>query len=241
MLAAVGLLVGGVRWVRSWPSPETCLPLAAFCLGHLLFLSAMPYAFFRYVVTLLPVCALLTAASIVALGSSSRALGAVALALVLLVDRADLGRGVLDSTLWKYVRELTNDQPGPIAGMVSFFRAEARPGQRLFVSYGDLPLRFYTDLEIRGGQGCQSLAGWPPPDWIVVRHFFRFRMLAPEGAEDEARTLRYLRAELSSGRYGAVELPYVDTVWENIPEPGVHVYQRAREGPRITVHRRIVP
>src|SRR5207249_2792337 len=127
MLSAVGRLVGGVRWVRSWPSPETCLPLAAFCLGHLLFLSAMPYAFFRYVVTLLPVCALLTAASIVALGSSSRALGAVALALVLLVDRADLGRGVLDSTLWKYVRELTNDQPGPIAGMVSFFRAEARP------------------------------------------------------------------------------------------------------------------
>ncbi len=240
-LVAAGVLIRGVRWLGRWPAPAACLTLAAFCAGHLLFLAAMPFAFFRYLVTLLPAFALLTAAAVVALWSGGRALAVLALLVTLLVDRADLWRGTLDSTLWKYVHEVTTGEPGVTGALVSYLRLAGRPGERLFISYGDLPLRFYTELEIRGGQGCQSLAGWPRPDWIVLRHFFRFHMSAPAAAEDEARTARFLRAELSSGRYRAIELSAVDTVWENIPEPESHVYRALREGPRVTIYRKVLP
>ena len=229
------------RPAEGWPAPTVCLALAAFSAGHILFLSATPQIFFRYVITLLPVLALLQAAVIRALWPVSRLLAAAACALLLLVDRADLVRGSLDSTLVKYVHEITHDVPGPIAGMVRYFRSAARPGQRLFISYGDLPLRFYTDLEIRGGDGCQSLAGWPLPDWIVARHFYPFRITAPGAGKKSEGTVRYLRTQIPLRLYRAIEIPYVDTIWENIPEPESHVYRAPRDGPRVTIYGKIEP
>lgn len=238
-LAGAGWVLGAGRRREPWPAPRACLALALFALGHVLFVSAAPFAFFRYVVTLLPALALVQAAVLRALWPASRVLAVAGCALLVLVDRGDLLHGRLGSAPVKYVDEITHDAPGPIAGMVRYLQAHARPGERLFISYGDLPLRFYTGLEIRGGQGCQSLAGWPLPDWIVVRYFFRFRSSGPGDALDSERTLRYLRTEIPRERYREIRLPEVDTIWENIPEPDRHRFRAPADGPRVTLYQRI--
>lgn len=223
-----------------WPHRSVGLALVALALAHLGVVSLMPASFFRYVVTLLPIFALLLAGTIRAVWAQSRALAIATLAFALLADRAGLGLASPGSPLVKYADEVTHDIPGPIEAIVLHLRAEARPGDRVFISYGDLPLRFYTGLEIRGGQGCQSLAGWPPPEWIIERFFFRFSPTSPEAQEDFSRTLAYLR-EVPRHLYRSVSLPGVDTVWENIPEPEWHVFRAPREGPRVVVRRKIEP
>ena len=218
---------------------RACLALVVFALGHILVVATVPFVFFRYAITLFPVFALLQAWAIRALATRSRVLAAAILLLALLPDRADLVHGRFSVTLARYVDEITHHVPGPIDGIVRHLDASARPGDRLFISYGDLPLRFYTRLEIRGGQGCQSLAGWPPPDWVIVRYFFRFQPAAPAAKQDAERTLQYLKTGISQSAYRRIDLPVVDTIWENIPEPDRHVFRdpgrpaedhRVREG-----------
>ena len=241
LLAAV--LVARARLTRGrpaeWPHVRLTLALVLLVLGHLVFVALTPFVFFRYAITLLPALALLQACVIRAVWPVNRPLAVAALALALFVDRADLLQGSVGSPLLKYVGEVTHDVGGPIRAIVTHLRAEARPGERVFITYGDLPLRFYTELEIRGGQGCQSLAGWPLPDWIVARYFFRFRSSGPGAQEDTERTLRYLRTEIPPERYRRVDLPVADTIWENIPEPDRHVFRAPTDRPPVTLYRKV--
>lgn len=240
LTAVAAALARGRLW-RAWPVPRGCLALALFAAGSVLALSAAPFAYFRYAVTLLPALALLQAAVLRALWPTSRLLAVVGFALLVFVDRGDLVHGSLGSAPLKYVHEITHDVPGPIAAIVGHLRAYARPGDRVFITYGDLPLRFYAPhLEVRGGQGCQSLAGWPLPDWIVPRYFFRFRTNAGAVAEADAdRTVRYLHTQIPLRLYRELHLAAVDTIWENIAEPNLHKYREAREGPRVTIYQKV--
>jgi len=218
---------------------RACLFLVIFAIAHLLVVATVPFVFFRYVLTLLPVLSLLQARIIEVVATRSRVLAAVILLLALLPDRADLVRGRFSVTLAKFVGEITHHVPGPIEGIVTHLKAGARPGDRVYISYGDLPLRFHTDLQVRGGQGCQSLDGWPPPDWVIVRYFFRFRPVAPGAKDDADRTLQYLKTTVTLPRYRRVDLPVADTIWENIPEPDRHVFRDPGDRPKITLYERV--
>jgi hypothetical protein len=92
-----------------------------------------------------------------------------------------------------------------------------------------------------GGQGCQSLAGWPPPDWVIVRYFFRFHPAASAAKQDAERMLQYLKTGISQSAYRRIDLPVVDTIWENIPEPDRHVFRDPGDRPKITVYEKVRP
>jgi Dolichyl-phosphate-mannose-protein mannosyltransferase len=220
---------------------RTCLFLVVFALPQVLIVATLPHVFFRYVLTLLPVLALLQARVIVAVATRSAVLAAVVLLLALLPDRGDLSSGRFSVALAKFVDEITHDFRGPIEGIVGHLRTAARPGDRVLISYGDLPLRFYTALEVRGGQGCQSLAGWPAPEWVVVRYFYQFIRYAPGGKEDGERLARYLKSEVTQPRYRIVDLAVADTVWENIPEPDHHYYRAPRQWTNVRLYEKVRP
>ena len=241
LVTALVVVAVVTRMRLDFTSGETrsCLFLVAFVVAHLLVVATVPFAFFRYVLTLLPVLALLQARIIGVVATRSWALAGAILFLAILPDRADLSHGRFSMTLVKYVDEITHHAPGPIEGIVRHLKAGARPGDRVYISYGDLPLRFHTGLEVRGGQGCQSLDGWPPPDWVIVRYFFRFRPVAPGAKEDADRTLQYLRANVTLPRYRQVDLPVADTIWENIPEPDRHVFRDPGNRPKITLYEKV--
>lgn len=241
----LGIVVVTVAVVTRMPvglacaESRACLFLVVFAVAHLLVVATVPFVFFRYVLTLLPVLALLQARIVAVVATRSRVLAAALLLLAILPDRADLLRGRFSMTLGKYVDEVTHHVPGPIEGIVTHLRARARPGDRVYISYGDLPLRFHTSLDVRGGQGCQSLDGWPPPDWVIVRYFFRFRPVAPGAQEDADRTLTYLKSTVTLPAYRRVDLPVADTVWENIPEPDRHVFRDPGQRPTITLYEKV--
>ena len=237
-LVAVAVTTGAPMNLGS-AETRACLGLVLFAVAHVLVVATVPHVFFRYVITLLPPLALLQARIIRILAARSRVLAAAVLLLALLPDRSDLVQGRLSVTLAKYRDEIARHVPGPIEGIVGHLRAAARPGDRVFISYGDLPLRFYTNLEVRGGQGCQSLAGWPPPDWVIVRYFFRFQPAAPGTKDDADRTLQYLRSEVTLQRYRRVDLPVADTIWENIPEPDRRVFRNPGNRPTITLYEKV--
>lgn len=245
LLAIVLIVVALVTRTRmdpSEPANRTCLFLVVFTIAHVLVVALVPFTFFRYALTLLPVVALLQARIIRVLAERSRALAVAVLLLALLIDRGDLVYGGRVSiTLLKYADEIIHHVPGPIEGIVTHLRTAARPGDRVFISYGDLPLRFHTKLEVRGGQGCQSLADWPPPDWVIVRYFFRFRPAAPGAEEDAGRTIQFLRAEVTPSRYRRIDLPVVDTIWENIPEPDRLVFRPPSDRAKVSLYQKIQP
>lgn len=230
------------------PAPlRTCLFLVIFTLVYLACVSVLPYTFFRFMINLLPGLALLQAYAIRRMGMRRPLLAAALLVLMVTTDtlhgwttnaKQKVARQRPSSALWNYVDELIDDFHGPTKAIVRHLRAHARPGDRVFISYGDLPLRFYTDLEVRGGQGCQSPFA-VPPDWIVRRFFFRFRHPAPGVNDDGLRTWRWLEHEIPWDRYERVELPNVDIVWENNPEPQWHHFQTPAQGPRVVIHHRV--
>jgi hypothetical protein len=224
-------------------SPETraCLVLGAFAIGQVLVAATLPYVFFRYLLGLIPIFALLQARVVSDLAAHSRVLAAVVFLLALGPDRADLFRGQASVTLAKYVDEITHDVRGPIEAIVGHLRAAARPGDRVLISYGDLPIRFYTNLQVRGGQSCQSLAGWPAPEWVIVRYFFQFQRYAPGAQADGDRMLRYLTAEVTLPRYRRIDLPVPDMPWENIPEPDQHEFRTPSDRPTITIYQKVGP
>jgi 4-amino-4-deoxy-L-arabinose transferase-like glycosyltransferase len=241
LVTALVVVAVATRMPMDFASTEAraCLFLVVFAIAHLVVVATVPFVFFRYVLTLLPALALLQARIIAVVATRSRVLAALILLLVLLPDRADLIRGRFSVTLGKYVDEITHHVPGPIEGIAAHLKTGARPGDRVYISYGDLPLRFHTNLDVRGGQGCQSLDGWPPPDWVIVRYFFRFRPVAPGAKKDADRTLQYLKTTVTLPRYRRVDLPVADTIWENIPEPDRHVFRDPGDRPKITIYEKV--
>jgi hypothetical protein len=93
----------------------------------------------------------------------------------------------------------------------------------VYVAYGDLVTRFYLpQLETRGGLSGESLDGWGPPEWVVVRRFFR--AIAPEIPGFDVQSLMGWLNRLPWSEYQTLELPQPDLAWESIPEPQWHYY-----------------
>ena len=221
--------------------------LAVFAVVQMLVLSLAPVLFARYLVGLLPVFALLTAFVVAALDAHRRTLAVIVLAAVVAIDRGDLRDGRIGSPLAKYVDEITHDFVGPIEIVTRFLALQARPEDRVYATYGALALRFHATVaspggivrEVRGGTSCQPLDGWPAPEWLVVRSFFRLNPVAPAGVADADRVRQWINGLLVSGRYGRIELGVVDVAHDALPEPGIHLYRMPRDGPRVTLWKRL--
>src|SRR5262249_34899993 len=200
--------------------------------AYLLAVAAAPWLFYRYTVGLLPVAAVVLGFMCVSAWRWSRLIGAPITACLMLTamfhvalplaqPRSALVRqrsfavfGVF-FPLGNFLHEITRPYPGPMELLVAELVRTAGPTDRVFISYGDLIVMFYTGLEVRGGQSGRSLEGWPEPEWIVVRSFFSFRD-RPVHRADTERKRAWVQSTLSTAHYAAVPSPSTDTPWDNI-------------------------
>lgn len=222
--------------------------LAVLCFGL--------FRFYRYSVNLLPVFALLLAWMSVRAWQMQRVAGGI-FAVLLLVTGVFYQISALPTRyagslpevsfheldwgfpLGNFLYELAYPFEGAMGTATVYLGQHARPGDRVYVSYGDLTARFYlTGLEIRGGQTGESLEGWGPPEWLVVRRFFRFIGRTVPGSDAQA-TLDWLNA-MPWDRYEGIDLGVPDLAWESIPEPEWHWFRRPplghAVGPAIISH-----
>src|SRR5262249_57376512 len=104
--------VGATAWMtrarvdlRS-PRVRACLFFATVAIVHIAFVAAIPFVFFRYLITLLPVWALLQAWAVHWLAARKPPVAIVILLLALLPDRAEIVHSRFSVTLLKYLPEL---------------------------------------------------------------------------------------------------------------------------------------
>ena len=253
-------LAWALRGRRALLDATTWRPFAALVTIPLVFIVALavaPWSFYRYTVGLLPLAAILLAFVCVRTFEWNRVVGMAVGALLLVTNVAGKasawpippiryslqteGRSFPGFDLWfplgNYLHEVTHPFEGPMERLVTILRAQARPGERLFASYGELIIAFYTALDVRGGQSGQRLDDWPPPEWVVLRGFFRFGDREIHRA-DAQRVVAWLQEHVPREQYEQVPVPGGDFPWDDIAEPDLHWFRVPEGGKPMEVFRR---
>lgn len=170
----------GIRDARSAPTTpltdvEQAQPTVKFCWlllpCHLLVLCMLPLPFFRYLTPLFPVFMLLGG------GILSRYVRPVWLryALVVVLCSSNLiaagsawplrGKHGLETPYVEFVREILTDYEDRTSDVVSYFRKQADPDDRVLVMDPEFPLIFYTGLRVIDARLVGQIDA--PPDWIL--------------------------------------------------------------------------
>ncbi len=195
---------------------------ALFIIVNLPILSFTVLApFFRYLAPIIPMLMILAALLIRAAWRLHPALGALAL-LACLAYQA----------LPDYLYEITHDYDGPLEKIVTYLNSQpSNPGDVVAITYGDLPLKFYTGLRVVGGLTGEDLAPARDARWIIFRK--RITSTQSQRVED------YLIGNRGSQPYRLVTLDAVDIPYENRESPTEHHYRTVKEGPRVQILERI--
>ena len=132
-----------------------------FCVSAVMtmvFLAHTP--FYRNLAATVPVFALLAGLMLCPIARLNPIAGIAALLLFL---------NLLPSPLYKFLGELKNGYKGPIRCITEYLNTNAPPGSKVAISYGDMPLKFYTNFRIIGGlaEGPVEEAG--EADYIILR------------------------------------------------------------------------
>jgi hypothetical protein len=129
--------------------------------------------------------------------------------------------GRLRSDLADYAYELTHDYDSPDEGIALFLGVNARRGDLVLANYGELPIAFYTGLDIAGGLSAYRLESVGQPEWVIDRRDGPYR--------DEMGRV------LASANYEAIDISYPDILWGNRPVPEYHKYATVRDAPHLVI------
>lgn len=198
--------------------------ILVYCFVSILLLSALsPLLFYRYLAPLAPALFLLGGLLLASLYRITPWLAAAAgIALI------------ATSPLSRYLHELRSPPDGPIAGLVAFLDAHADPHDVVAISYGDMPLKFYTPLRVIGGLTGESLDGIEEARWIVPRHYTN------TGEDARIKALLEAMVRAHPERYRRHVLAAPDMPFENREDPRLHRFRSApRRVPRVVVFERL--
>lgn len=196
------------------------LPLLVLVITLAVMSVATPAAWFRNLAPLLPVCALLIGRIVI-----------VPLRQHVLLSLAIVAFLVIRSPLPDYLGELTRDFDGPVEAIVGRLEAQGSPQQSVAITYGDLPLKFYTGMRVYGGLTGEDLANAATADWVILR--------AHAISRKDMRFRQFLMQRVDWNRYRRITLDRVDTRFENREEPDTHRFRTAADGPPVTIFRRV--
>jgi hypothetical protein len=228
LLLLVPVVVGAVCWLRRKALPavapslwQNLALLVLFLVITLMAVSrAAPEPYFRYLGPLIPVCAAMIALLAEWCMKSHLLAGGV---LVLLV--------AIKQPIPNYLYEITHDYDGPIEGIVRYLQDRARPADVVAITYGDLPVKFYTNLRVVGGLTGEDLSPAKEADWIICRKYYVTKL--------DLAVRNYLMANIDWTKYRRVELDYPDIPFENREEPQLHQYRTVTNAPRVVVYEKI--
>ena len=235
---------------------SAALFLALFAVGAAAGAMLSPYRFFRYIVPVIPlifalaalgladlwqrgrwhkamaalvIVAMVTSTAPHVLSHSLMAAAARASGLVLVRER-DLSTRV---PLADLLRELRDPPRGPIAATVGFLRENAQARDVLVTTYGELPLKFHTALDVYGGETAQLPPAHVKARWIWPRH--RTKVFPAERA-----AVMWVEQELSGRTFERIELDAFDRRWENREDPEEHIFSNpGPPAPRVVLYRAV--
>jgi hypothetical protein len=147
-----------------------------FTLAALSFASPAP--FFRYLTQLIPVFCIITALIITSVVRSYFKTGVVIVFLLLTtVFVTDYvyqklhpdKEGIKYLNFFDYIYEVTHDYDGPIEGIVKYLIEYGSKDDIVAITFGDLPIKFYTDMKVVGGWTDEDLSPAKRAKWVIMR------------------------------------------------------------------------
>lgn len=214
-MAAVGQVRKTV-WGTPFTIPDivalrgTMFVLLVTVIGIATLVIATPHYFFRYMAPLVPLVCILAGRIFEAAFRLRFGLGAIALALVLLT-----------SPMNKYFYEITHHLRTPSEAICRFLNAHAKPDDVVAISYGDMPVKFYTGLRVVGGMTGEDLIPADTARWVIVRR----RTFATKQRHLTVPQYLLKMLEDPANNYRTYELDFPDDVFDNRECPDVHRYQ----------------
>lgn len=196
-----------------------------------------PFPFFRYLAPVIPMLAMM-AGVVLEMGTSVHpVVGPVILAVLTCIVPVPASDGVPErshqvvlSPIWSYAYELTHHYTGPMEGIIGYLKEHAKPGDTVAISYGDLPVKFYTDLRVIGALTGEDLSDLPRAQWLILRKYQVSSGMVP--FQDAAKR------QLAGRNYEAIPIDCPDLPYENREDPSLHHYWTVRDGSRVVIHRR---
>lgn len=228
----IALLSAAIVWLRAkqlnlnknaetWGNIALLIFFFVSVLVLLIFLAPGP--FFRYLTPLIPVAAILTALILSPLFRTNLLLGVIAAALI-----------ILQGPILNYIYEITHDYDGPIEGIVKYLNRHGKDTDTVAITYGDLPLKFYTKMRVIGGLTGEDLSSAKYADWVIIRKDVNCPV--------DFEVKKYLLETIPWNHYQKFRIDYPDILFENREELSLHKFITVKnENSVIIYHKRPVP
>ncbi len=209
-------------WNGAGIGRDSFLLLVLVVLATVATLSLLPWAYFRYLIGLVPVCAILLGLAVWRIWDFNRPAAGAVLALLILTNLFSLPLPPhrLKFDFPNFLHEITHDYDDPNEGIVQYLKGHGTEDQFVVTNYGQLPVMFYTGMRAIGFG--QNLRVTEKPDWII-----------PRRGHPKESFLRYL-----ARGYQPIVLDYPDIKWGNRPDPTRHRYRTATNAPRVMLYKR---
>ena len=129
-----------------------------------------------------------------------------------------------------FMYEITHDYDGPIEGIVKYLNEHAKKTDVVAITYGDLPVKFYTGLRVIGGLTGEGLSQAKNADWIIVRDHII--------CSKDRHVKNFLVNNVPWQKYNKIEINYPDTFFENRANPKEHLYRTASNVPLVVLFKK---
>ena len=134
---------------------------------------------------------------------------------------------IITSPFVDFLYEITHDYDGPIEGIVKYLNKNAKDDDTVLITYGDAPLKFYTDLRVIGGRTDEDLTPAYEADWIILRKYWFFSRLSD------------LVQHVPIADYEKIVINYPDTQWENRESLEWHHFRTVENEDRVILYHKI--
>jgi hypothetical protein len=147
----------------------------------------------------------------------------------------DPERAAVRSYLLEYIHELTHETRGPIRGIVEYLRENSEAGDVVLATFGDLPIKFYTGLEVHGGMSGEDLntLDLERVRWLVVR----YHSISKQPKKD-LYVHEFIRSSFRVNDFIKITLDVPDAMFENREDPELHAFRTPEGEPKVILYRR---
>jgi 4-amino-4-deoxy-L-arabinose transferase-like glycosyltransferase len=228
LLMLIPLCTVFFKWIKKMPliarEPllwKNLFLISVFIILTIVALSLFSYAaFFRNIAPLIPAFLLIAALLIVSLMNIHVIAGAAVIVLLIVFSPID-----------QYIYEITHDYDGPIEGIVKHLNANARQKDIVAITYGDMPLKFYTDLRVVGGLTGEDLSNAKNARWVIIRKYII--------GKKSLDVRNIIVKNTGKNKYQKIAIQYPDIPYENRESPGEHRFRTETKEDRVILYRKL--
>lgn len=183
-------------------------------------LVVSPFPFFRYLAPSIPMLIILMTAALVSFSGIHKTIPIIIIVVIL-----------FSGQMKDYLYEITHDFDGPAEGIINYLNEHGKENDVVAITYGDMPLKFYTKMRIIGGLTGEDLEPALNARWVIIRKY--------HNCDKDIAVKKFLLENIKFDRYRKIVLDYPDTLYENREYPAVHFFRTQVQEDRIAIYEKI--